>query len=591
MTTRIKRLELTWIGKETRPRLEPRILMNESALGHAPSRHRGRRSDHWLIEGDNLLALKAIEQEFAGKIKCIYIDPPYNTGSAFFNFDDGLEHSLWLSLMRDRLEMLWKLLTPQNGTLLISINDDECHYLKVLCDEVFGRSSFYCSFVWNYEGNTDNQAKIIRYHEYVLAYSKSGDIDDPKVIDPNVGDDSKLFRDEIRNTVVKNGPKNPPVSVLVPAGFPASFQSGIIHRNEVQWPQYSEDIIVENGKVSRPVSATTGWSSRNLLEAYIASGFRPVLDTKGQQASFEITRTGAIEVAKRRASGKGHVVSVLRGFGTTNQMRLMLQKLGLAFSYPKPVDLIAYLVEVFSGPEDIILDSFAGSGTTGHAVLKLNAEKGSQRRCILVELDANTARNVIVPRLRAVIDGHPGAGLPGFGGGFRFFRLAPSLLEKDKWGNWVISKEYNPAMLAEAMCKLKGFRYAPHQEIFWIHGQSTETDYIYVTTQNLGPEQLKFISEQVGSERSLLICCRAFRGGSEFKNLTIKKIPLAVLAKCEWGRDDYSLNVKELAPVLAVEEAKSPTRRAGYRATGRRGSQTGNQDLPLFDDPTEDNTP
>ena len=183
MTNRRRRLELTWIGKEERPRLEPRILLEDPALTHRPADSRGRRIDHMVIEGDNLLALRALEQEFTGSVKCIYIDPPYNTGSAFFTYDDGLEHSLWLSLMRERLELLWKLLTPRNGTLLISINDDECHYLKVLCDELFGRDAFFCSFVWNYEGNTDNQAKVIRYHEYVLVYSKSGDIDEPSVLD------------------------------------------------------------------------------------------------------------------------------------------------------------------------------------------------------------------------------------------------------------------------------------------------------------------------------------------------------------------------------------------------------------------------
>jgi adenine-specific DNA-methyltransferase len=154
-----------------------------------------------------------------------------------------------------------------------------------------------------------------------------------------------------------------------------------------------------------------------------------------------------------------------------------------------------------------------------------------------------------------------GSGTTGWKGGrrwnFRFFKLAPSLLEKDKWGNWIVSKQYKPEMLAEAMCKLEGFRYAPDREVFWNHGHSTERDFIYVTTQNLSPDQLRFISEQVGPERTLLICCGAFRGKPSFPNLTVKKIPQAVLARCEWGRDDYSLNVTEQAPVVAVEEAKA----------------------------------
>ena len=171
------------------------------------------------------------------------------------------------------------------------------------------------------------------------------------------------------------------------------------------------------------------------------------------------------------------------------------------------------------------------------------------------------------------------------GGGFRFFKLAPSLLEKDKWGNWIVSKQYQPEMLAEAMCKLEGFRYAPDREAFWNHGHSTERDFIYVTTQNLSPDQLRFISELVGPERSLLICCGAFRGKPDFANLTVKKIPQAVLARCEWGRDDYSLNVSEQAPVVAVEDAKadaSSKEGAKPKAGGRRKKATPMQALPLF---------
>jgi adenine-specific DNA-methyltransferase len=237
------RLELTWVGKDQRPRLEPRILLEDPAQSY-----RGAKAgvtDNLLIHGDNLLALKALEAEYAGKVKCIYIDPPYNTDATGVRYEDCIEHSVWLTLMRDRLEMLWALLSQDNGVILISINDDEVHYLKVLCDEVFGRNKFIASFVWNYEGNTDNQASIIRYHEYILAYSKTGMIDDPTVIDPSIAEDSKLRRSEIRNTVIKNGPKNPPKSVLIPAGFPASFETGVIRSAGMRWPKYDKDVRVE----------------------------------------------------------------------------------------------------------------------------------------------------------------------------------------------------------------------------------------------------------------------------------------------------------------------------------------------------------
>lgn len=147
--TRKQKLELTWIGKEHRPRLEPRILIEDPERSYH-AKHRvsgGDIFDNRLIFGDNLLALKALEQEFAGKIKCIYIDPPYNTGSAFEHYDDGVEHSIWLSLMRDRIELIRRLLSP-DGSLWITIDDNEAHYLKIVCDEIFGRENFVTTVVW-----------------------------------------------------------------------------------------------------------------------------------------------------------------------------------------------------------------------------------------------------------------------------------------------------------------------------------------------------------------------------------------------------------------------------------------------------------
>jgi len=169
----------------------------------------------------------------------------------------------------------------------------------------------------------------------------------------------------------------------------------------------------------------------------------------------------------------------------------------------------------------------------------------------MVELGEH-CQDVIIPRLKKVIDGEDPGGITNAvnwqgGGGFRYYRLGPSLIVKDEWGNPVINSEFNAAMLAEAMCKLEGFEYAPREEVYWIHGKSTETDFLYVTTQFMSKEMLTRLSDEVGSERSLLICCSAFRcDPGQFPNLTIKKIPKAVLKKCEWGHDDYSLEIKNL---------------------------------------------
>jgi len=215
------------------------------------------------------------------------------------------------------------------------------------------------------------------------------------------------------------------------------------------------------------------------------------------------------------------------------------------FDTPKPEGLIERVLRVATNEGDLVLDSFAGSGTTGAVAQKMG------RPWIMVEVHEHCHTHII-PRLRKVVDGRDLGGITEAvkwtgGGGFRYYRLAPSLMEQDRWGNWVVSREYNAAMLAEAVAKLEGFRYAPNSERWWQHGQSTEQDFIYVTTQTLTKAQLDQLSEEVGPERSLLVCCGAFKGkASQYPNLTLKKIPQAVLAKCEWGRDDYSLEVREL---------------------------------------------
>jgi adenine-specific DNA-methyltransferase len=218
------------------------------------------------------------------------------------------------------------------------------------------------------------------------------------------------------------------------------------------------------------------------------------------------------------------------------------------FDTPKPERLIQRGLQIATNPGDWVLDSFAGSGTTGAVAHKMG------RRWIMVELGEHCHTHII-PRLRKVIDGEDPGGITESanwkgGGGFRYYRLAPSLLAKDKWGQWVISKEFNAAMLAEAACKLEGFTYAPSDTVYWQHGHSTERDFIYVTTQQLSADQLTQLSDEVDADRSLLVLCAAFRaakGGTErYPNLTVKKIPKQLLSRCEWGHDDYSLKVENL---------------------------------------------
>ena len=222
---------------------------------------------------------------------------------------------------------------------------------------------------------------------------------------------------------------------------------------------------------------------------------------------------------------------------------------------------MARVLEIGSKPGDLVLDSFLGSGTTAAVAHKM------RRRWIGIELGGHCLTHCI-PRLKMVIEGKDAGGITEAvnwkgGGGFRYYRLAPSFLEKDKWGRWVISREYNPAMLAEAACKLEGFVYAPSDTIYWQHGRSTERDFIYVTTQELNSEQIKQLSADVGVNCSLLVLCAAFRVTKSdlehCQNLTLKKIPSHVLSRCEWGHDDYSLNVENLPKAPPQTEKGSPS--------------------------------
>lgn len=255
------------------------------------------------------------------------------------------------------------------------------------------------------------------------------------------------------------------------------------------------------------------------------------------------------------------------------------------FPTPKPERLIRKVLEVATNSSDWVLDSFAGTGTTGAVAHKMG------RRWIMVELGEHCHTHII-PRLKKVIEGKdPGgvteaAGWKG-GGGFRYYRLAPSLLEKDQFGNWIINRKYNAAMLAEAICKLEGFAYAPSDTVYWQHGRSTEKDFVYVTTQTLTRAQIQKLSDEVGEGRSLLIMCAAFRVKNldAFPNLTVKKIPNAVLSRCEWGKDDYSLEIKSL-PIKAPEpdEAQEPPV-APKRTRTKEERQATVQQPSLFDLP------
>jgi len=534
MVNQKTKLELTWIGKENRPRLEPRILLEDPEKSyHAPLRVTDHDLfDNRLIFGDNLLALKALEQEFTGKIKCVYIDPPYNTGSAFAQYEDGLEHSIWLTMIRERLEYLRALLAA-DGSCWVQLDDNEAHYCKVLMDEVFGRANFIANVIWNKSYAVRSNAQFFSTaHEHLLVYCK-----DRSRFQPN-----KFGRTDKQESRYDN-PDNDPRGFWQSVTMTISLVGGARGRQYAKTGKSENifEVTSPSGKKFLP-PANRCWSRNPQGFAALDKDCRIWWGPNGDRAPrlkhFLSEADEGILPTTLWAEGEL--------FGLNQDGIREIRALELPdFPTPKPERLMQKVLEISSSPGDLVLDSFAGSGTTGAVAHKM------RRRWIMVELGEHCHTHII-PRLKKVIDGTDQGGISEAvkwkgGGGFRYYRLAPSLLEKDKWGNWVISEKFNAAMLAEAVCKLEGFVYAPSDTVYWQHGHSTERDFIYVTTANLSHDQLQQLSDEVGGDRSLLVVCSAFRGRKDgYGNLTVKKIPKAVLSRCEWGKDDYSLKVENL---------------------------------------------
>lgn len=514
---KLQKLELTWIGKEDkREPIEPRILIENPKYSYGDS-----QSGNMLIHGDNLLALKALEAEYSGRVKCIYIDPPYNTGNAFEHYDDGVEHSIWLSLMRERLELLHRLLA-KDGSIWISIDDDEGHYLKVLCDEVFGRQNFINTIVWQKKYGPANDAKWLSdSHDFILVYAKNKAIWRPNL----------FLRTQKQLKDYKN-PDNDP--------------RGIWRASDLSARTYSAacDYIITGptGKEFSPPPTRSWTVSQQRFQEFNVDN----------RIWWGVNRDARPMFKKFITEVKCGVTPETwwtRDFAGDNKIAKYESKNlynGDSFATPKPEKLLQQIIHLATKGGDLILDSFLGSGTTAAVAHKMG------RRWIGVEL-GDHAMTHCYPRLKQVVDGTDQGGISKAlkwkgGGGFKFYELAPSLLNKDRFGNFVINKEYNADMLAAAMAKQEGFTYLPDTSIYWRQGKSSEQDYIFTTTQFITLESLDAIHNQMAEDESLLICCTAFQSecNNRHPNITIRKIPQMLLGRCEFGKDDYSLNIINL---------------------------------------------
>ncbi|RAX08829.1 site-specific DNA-methyltransferase [Photorhabdus bodei] len=577
-----KKLELTWIGKDKRPKLEPRILVEEPSKSYHASHKVGENDifDNKLIFGDNLLALKALEQEYTGKIKCVYIDPPFNTGQAFDLYDDGLEHSIWLDLMYQRLNIINRLLST-DGLLWVHLDDSEVHYLKVMLDEIFGRGCFvsHISYERSAAAGIGQGGFLVDTSEHILCYKKETlkehDVKNAILLElktikrynkylARIGD-KRLVRDFVSKS---NGE---PVKVYEYEDFEIatiSLRDYEKRKQEIDSQLITNfDTLFRTNQIQKENSFQKDLVSDMDKKKLYSVEYTPSRGKyEGQKIDLFYYNAELFSWLKDTAEIKDN--SIVKFSNLTNFWRNEdIPKADIAneggVKFPrgkKPEQLLKRILEISTNPGDLVLDSFGGSGTTAATAHKMG------RKWVLVEL-GDQCNTHIIPRLKKVIDGEDQTGISKAvnwqgGGGFRYYKLAPSLLEQDRWGRWVISKDYDAAMLAEAICKLEGFTYAPSDTEWWNHGYSTEQDRIYVTTQTLSVEQLEVLSDEVGEDRTLLVCCSAFRCKVDrFPNLTLKKIPKMVLSRCEWGHDDYSLNVENLPMKEKPKEAPQSNQR------------------------------
>ncbi len=564
MAKRKQKLELTWIGKDEEVKLEPRILIEDPTKSYGDP-----ASENMLIHGDNLLALKALEQDFAGKIKCIYIDPPYNTGARIdadgkeIGYEDNLEHSTWLNLMKPRLELLHRLLSP-NGSMFVSIDNNEFAYLQVLMDEIFSRKNKKNAVIIKRGSVTGAKVinpGLVNISEFVLVYTKDASKWTPNRLL------RKKDRDERYGTYIENHDDNYSMWKYVPLmqvfasryglkstqvkkHFGDEFEERLLDFISANSERIVRFASLDDKSISKAASELKRKSLENKGTTLFMEreGKNPYYVYNGNVILFVRDRLQVIDGEQSFSEPLTDIWDDVLPNDLHNEGGVDFRK------GKKPEKLIQRIFELASNEGDIVLDSFLGSGSTAAVAIKMN------RRWIGIEMGEH-ANTHCIPRLKNVIDGEQrgiskAVNWKG-GGGFKFYNLAPSLLKQDTYGNWVIDEKYNATMLAHSVSKHEGFRFDPHAEMYWKQGKSTETDFIFVTTNFVTVEQLDMIYGEMLPGESLLICAKSFAAECESKypNITTKKIPKMILGKCEFGKENYDLNIIEKTDEVAEEQS------------------------------------
>lgn len=504
------KLELIWYGKEEPIKVEPRLLIENTSLSNTDL---DPNTENMIIHGDNLLALRALENKYSGQVKCIYIDPPYNTGNAFDKYDDNMEHSIWLNLMDCRFRYLYSLLR-KDGFLFVNLDEQEHAYAKVLLDGIFGRQNFIGDIIWQKRKGGGNDSRYLALdHDYILVYAKDASKETHPVKWRTAQSEEYLKRyreteeDGRRyywDTVARDGLQSPiPVSVTCPDGSTLSINSQM-GQNTI-----NEGLI--DGTV-RLTKSKNGWTLHH--KVYMGRG--------------QVQRSIMDDVGTNKTAG--------------DEMEYLFGD-KKAFPYPKPEDLISRILELSTEKGDLVLDSFLGSGTTAAVAHKMN------RRYIGIEM-GNHAYSHCKVRLDKVISGMDNGGITKAtnwqgGGGYRFYELAPSLINKDVFDEFIINEEYDADMLAAAVALHEGFNYQPDDKLFWKQSVGNEKSYLFVTTRHLNSTYLDSIKDTMEDGEYLIIACRSYDYGLEkaYDNIIIKKIPQMLLKRCEFGKSDYNLNI------------------------------------------------
>lgn len=559
------KLELTRIGKNNELHIEPRILIENPNLNYGDP-----DSENMLIHGDNLLALKALEQDYAGKIKCIYIDPPYNTGSAFEHYDDNVEHSIWLNLMKPRLECLKRLLAPA-GVIVVQIWFDEMAYLKILMDEVFDRGN--C--IWQVAVRMSHSAgmkrlaadkRFIKNTEYILLYYNQ--------IAPTL---KPLY--EISNEYPVNYyqyiveyPKNKKpgkYTALIDIIYD-KFQKDFLKydlkkSNEsikflfANSEQIREFIFKNKERIVRKDSNVPGvnWieiptGSDEFVEYITDEGSYYI----GTNSSWNYYQIYSLEEKVKEVDYIDEEWNVLSKESITNLIgdwwdsfykdmsRVDVEWWVKMKTSKKPERLVNRVFRALTEPWDYVLDSFLWSWTTAATAHKMN------RKRIGIEMWEH-CYSLAHNRMKLVVDWKDPTWISKivdwkWWGWYKFYELWPSLLIKDDHGNYIINPALDWNKLVQALCKIENFHYMFSEDGIK-HGRSSEKDFLHVTTRHVNQAIIDEIREKyIGEDEWLLILAKTFDDWLALPiNIQIKKIPKSVMRKCEYNKDDYNLPVTE----------------------------------------------